>query len=54
MATKMTSDMTLPIIDVTTFIMIKPITMAAPDTPKARVFMVSMSVVAQIAFIATP
>jgi hypothetical protein len=54
MATKKTRETTFPTMDETTFIRIKPMTIEAPERPKAMFLMVSMSVEAHMEFIPSP
>jgi hypothetical protein len=50
----MTSEMTFPMMEETTFMRIKPMTIEAPESPKARFLRVSMSVDAHKEFIPSP
>ena len=54
MATNMTREMILPMMEETTFIRIKPMTIEAAESPKARFLRVSMSVDAHKEFIPSP
>jgi hypothetical protein len=54
MAKKITREMIFPTMDETTFIRIRPITIEAPESPKARFLRVWMSVVAHKEFMTSP
>ena len=54
MATKIISEMIFPMMEETTFIRIRPTTIEAPESPKARFLRVSMSVEAHKEFIPSP